>query len=147
MALESPPLVGTLAAVDPASLTVVPQKGGEPRVVALQDVTRLERSVTPGRKLPGALIGFGVGLAAMFGRAVIKGGCNDGCNGEDAAEAALGAVSAGAVGALLSPGERWADVPVGRGRSRTTMSFEAGLQVRVVPQVGRRIGLTVVASF
>jgi hypothetical protein len=147
VALESTPLVGTLAAVSPASLTVVPQDGREPHVVALQDIYRLERSVKPSRKSHGALIGFVVGLAAMFGRAVINGGCNDGCDGEDAVEAALVAASTGAVGALVSPGERWADVPTGDGQSRTTMSFGARSQVRVVPHLGRRIGLTVVASF
>jgi hypothetical protein len=147
LAAESVPLVGTLSAIDQKSLTVVPQDGREPRVLARQDIVRLERSVRPSRKLTGALIGFGVGMAVMLGKAVKEGGCNDGCNGENVAAAALLALSTAAVGAIVSPGERWVDVPLGRGQSRATMSSRAGLRVRLIPQVGRRTGLTVVASF
>jgi hypothetical protein len=146
-ALDSAPLVGTLSAVDQESLTVVPQDGREPSVVARQDIVRLEQSVQPSRKTRGALIGFGVGLAVMLGKAVKEGGCNDGCNGENVAAATLLALSTAAVGGIASPGERWADVALGRGQSRATMSSRAGLRVRLVPQVGRRTGLTVVASF
>lgn len=147
MALESVPLVGTLTAVDQKSLTVVRQDGRGPSVVARQDILRLEQSVRPSRKRMGALIGFGVGLAVTFGRAATEGGCNDGCDGSDVAVAALLALSTAAVGAIVSPGERWVDVAVGREQSRATMSLEAGPRVRLVPQVGRRVGLTVVASF
>ncbi len=101
----------------------------------------------PSRKVRGALIGFGVGLAVMVGKAAVNGGCNDGCNMENVAAAGLVALSTAAAGAIISPGERWADVAVGGAQGRATMSSQAGLRVRLVPQVGRRAGLTVVASF
>ncbi len=134
MALESSPFVGTLTDVDQKSLTIVTEDGGEPRVVARQDVVRLERSVRPSRKSRGALIGLGLGLAVAFGKVALQGGCNDGCNSGNVIVGALVAVSSSAVGAMVAPGEQWADVT-------------AGPRVRVVPQLGRRIGLTFVASF
>ena len=144
---ESVSLVGTLSAVDQRILTIVPRDGREPGVVAWQHVVRLERSVRPSRKPRGALIGFGLGLGAMLGKAVKAGGCNDGCDGENVAAATLVALSTAVVGAIVSPGERWVDVAVGRAQGRATMSSPAGLRIRLVPRVGRRTGLTVVASF
>jgi hypothetical protein len=145
-ALDSSPLVGTLSGVDQQSLTIVAEDGGA-RVVARQDVQRLERSVRPSRRSRGALIGFGVGLALSVGKAALQGGCNDGCNESNIMVAALVGLSCSAVGAMAAPGETWADVAVGPQQGRATMSLGAGLQVRLVPQLGRRIGLTVVASF
>ena len=101
----------------------------------------------PSRKVRGALIGFGVGLAVMVGKAAVNGGCNDGCNMENVAAAGLVALSTAAAGAIISPGERWVDVPLGRAQSLGTMPSPAGLRVRLVPQIGRRTGLTLVASF
>lgn len=144
---ESARLVGTLSAVDPESLTVVPKDGSEPRVVARGDVARLERSVRPSRRSRGALIGLAVGLAAAFAKVAIDGGCNDGCNGENVAAAGLLALSTAAVGAVVSPGERWEDVALGREPGRATAASPTGLRIRLVPRLGRRAGLSVVASF
>lgn len=138
-------LVGTLTAVDQESLTVMPEDAGGPSVFARQDIARLERSVSPSRKARGAWIGFGVGLALAFGKVAAQGGCNDGCDSSNAIVGALVAVSTAAVGALASPGERWSDVAVERERSLTER--EAGLEVRLAPQAGRRVGLSIVASF
>jgi hypothetical protein len=140
-------LVGTLTAVDQTHLTVVPQDGGEPRVVARHDITRLERSVRPSQKSKGALIGFGVGLAAMVGKAAAAGGCNDGCNGENVLAAGLVALGTATVGAIAAPGERWMEMAVGSGQARATTPSPRRLRVRLVPKLGRRIGLTVVATF
>ena len=145
--LESVRLVGTLTAVDQESLTVVPEDGGGPSVVARQDIVRLERSVSPSRRARGLWIGFGVGLALAFGKVAMQGGCNDGCDSSNVMVGALVGVSTAAVGALVSSGERWSDVSVGRERSQTKAECEAGLEVRLVPQVGRRVGLSIIASF
>ena len=99
--------------------------GSETRELRRAAIVRLERSVRPGRKARGALIGFGVGFVAW---------------------SALLALPAAGVGAIVAPGEQWADVPLGV-RSRGTAARGAGLQLRVVPLVGRRSGLAVVVSF
>ena len=140
-------LVGTLSAVDAKSLTVVPGDGREPRVLARQDVVRLERSVRPSRKSRGAVIGFAVGLAAALGKVAINGGCNDGCNGGNVAVGVLFASATAAVGALAAAGERWEDVALGPQPGRATLSSRAGPHVRLAPLVGRRTGLVLVASF
>jgi hypothetical protein len=120
----------------------------EVRVLRQDAVVRLERSVGESRRPRGALIGFGVGLAAVIGKAALQGGCNDGCSGGNVAVALLVASGAAALGAIASPGERWEDVATGSGRSRAAMLAKAGPRVRLVPQVGRRTGgLTIVASF
>lgn len=110
-------------------------------------IVRLERSLRPSRKTTGAAVGFGVGLAAVLGKAALQGGCNDGCNGGNALAAALVALSTAALGALAAPGESWQDVGLGRGRDGAAATARAAFRVRVVPQLGRRAGLTVVASF
>lgn len=140
-------LVGTLTAVDQESLTVMPEDGRGPSVVARQDILRLERSVRPSRKKRGAWIGLGVGLTAAFGNAAMQGGCNDGCDSSNVLAAALVALSAAAVGAIVAPGERWSDVALERERSQARAKLEARPQVRLVPRVGRRVGLSIVASF
>jgi hypothetical protein len=145
--VESVRLVGTLTTIDQESLTVVPEDGGRPSVFARQDIVRLERSVSPGRKVRGAYVGFGVGSALAFGKVALQGGCNDGCDSSNVIAAGLVALSTAIVGALASPGERWSDVAVERERSQARTEFEARLQVRLVPQVGRRVGLSLVASF
>jgi hypothetical protein len=146
-ALESPSVVGTLAAIDPESMTVVPASGGDPRVVARSEVLRLERSVEPSRKGRGALIGLGLGLAVAVGKVVIQGGCNDGCDSSNVLVGAAVAVSGATLGAIAAPGERWEDVPVERVPAPASTSRENRLHLHLVPQVGRRIGLTLVASF
>lgn len=139
-------LVGLFAGSDRGELRLA-LSSSEIRALPQDAIVRLERSASPSRKTRGALIGFGIGLAAMLGKAAAQGGCNDGCNSVNVAAAALVALSTAAVGAIVSPGEQWADVAVGRERSRATMPADAGLSVRLVPQVGRRTGLIVVTSF
>ena len=144
---ESLRLVGTLTAVDPESLTVTPEAGGKATAVARRDIVRLERSVSPSRRTTGAWIGFGVGLALAFGKAAAQGGCNDGCDSSNVLVGGLIAVSGAAVGAAIAPGENWSEVNVTRERSQLTTEREMGLAVRLVPQVGRRVGLSIVTSF
>ena len=144
---ESVRLVGTLTAVDQASLTIMPEDGRGPSVVARQDILRLERSVRPSRKYRGAWIGFGVGLAAAFGKAAMQGGCNDGCDSSNVIVAAAVALSTAAMGAFVAPGEVWSDVAVERQPSQARTGSETRPRVRLVPQVGRGVGLSIVASF
>jgi len=145
--LKTGSLEGTLAAIDPGSLTVIPEDDEDPRVVARQDISRLEWRARPSRKTTGALVGFTASLAVLFFKVVAQGGCNDGCDGSNLAEAGLVALSGAAVGALLAPGERWEDATLGRVRSRPATSAETGPEITVVPQLGRGVGLTIVASF
>lgn len=145
-AVDSARLVGTVIAVDPTSLTVLPE-GGVPTVVARPDILRLEQSVRPSRRKRGAWIGFAVGALAAFAKVANQGGCNDGCNAANVTEGALVGLSTAVVGALVSPGERWVDMSVRAESGRATRQLEAGPQLRLVPHVGRAIGLAVVASF
>ena len=145
-AVAPKPIVGTLLEAGEREIVLAASASDRTRIPRAS-ITRLERSVRPSRKARGALIGFGVGLAVMVGKAAVNGGCNDGCNMENVAAAGLVALSTAAMGAIISPGERWADVAVGGAQGRPTMSSQAGLRIRLVPQVGRRAGLTVVASF
>jgi hypothetical protein len=124
-------------AVSPSDRTSIPRAS----------ITRLERSVRPGRRTTGALAGFVLGLAAVFGKAVRDGGCNDGCDMGNAVGAVVVALPVAALGAAVSPGERWTAVPVGHGEGPATRPPQARLRVRLVPQIGRRAGLTLVASF
>jgi len=140
-------LVGVLTAADRSSLTVVPEDGGEAKAVPRQDIVRLERSVSPSRKSRGVWIGFGVGLALAFGKAAIQGGCNDGCDSSNILAAGLVAVSTATAGGLIASGERWSDVVVERVQSHAMTAGEAGLRVRLVPQVMGGVGLSLVASF
>ena len=141
---EATPIVGTIASADKKSLTVLSQASGEPSVVAREAILRLEQSTKPSRKGRGALIGFGVGLTASLGKVAMQGGCNDGCDGSNVLVAGMVAASTAVVGALASSGERWEDVPTARNAWR---QHETGPSLRLVPRVGRGIGLTVVGSF
>ena len=145
-AVAPKPIVGSLLEAGEREI-VLADSSSDRTPIPLASITRLERSVRPSRRTTGALAGFIVGLAAVGLKTLHDGGCNDGCNGGDVATAGLVALSTAAVGAIVSPGERWADVAVGGAQGRPTMSSQAGLRIRLVPQVGRRAGLTVVASF
>jgi hypothetical protein len=144
-AVARKPIVGTLLEASEREI-VLAASSSDRTPIPRESITRLERSVRPSRRTRGALIGFGLGLAAMFGKAVHDGGCNDGCDMSNVAAAVVAALPVAALGAAASPGERWENVDMGHGQSRTTTSH-TGLRVRLVPQVGRRTGLTVVASF
>jgi len=143
-----PALIGRLAETRPGSI-VLATSGSETRELRRDAIVRLERSIRPNGKARGALIGFGVGFVTMFtvSALVTEGDC---VRSPDAAAcvawSALLALPAAGVGAIVAPGEQWADVPLGV-RSRGTAARGAGLQLRVVPLVGRRSGLAVVVSF
>jgi hypothetical protein len=145
-AVARKPIVGTLIEAGERDLVLADSSSAR-TPIPLASVTRLERSVRPSRRATGALAGFIVGLAAVGLKTLHDGGCNDGCNGGDVATAGLVALSTAAVGAIVSPGERWAVVPVGGGQGPATVSSQARPRVRLVPQIGRRAGLTLVASF
>lgn len=143
---SGPVFVGRLAGSDPDQLTMA-VSSGEIVAVPRNAIVRFEHSVGPSRKGRGALIGFGIGLAAMLGKAALQGGCNDGCNSANVLAAGLFGLSTAVVGAIAAPGERWADVTVAGERSDVAPPADSRLRVRFVPQVGRRTGLTLVATF
>jgi len=154
LALKSVPLVGTLTAVDQISLTVGAQGGREPRLVMRQDISRLERSVRPGRKGKWAGLGFGAGFVLGFaGIAALDSLLSSG--GDSDSVLAWGSIygvavgGAGAVvGALVAPGEQWAEVPmdlVRSGDGRKERSTR--VQLTILPLVDRRLGIRIVASF
>jgi len=143
---DSVRVVGTLTGVDQRSLIVAPEGGGGPSTIAHRDIVRLERSVSPSLKGRGAWIGFVVGSALAFGKVAMQGGCNDGCDSSNVMVGALVALSTAGVGAAVSPGERWSEVAVEHHPNQST-GLETGLRIRLAPQVGRRVGLCLVASF
>jgi hypothetical protein len=145
-AVAPKPIAGTLLQATEDEI-VLATPGSDRTRIARASITRLQWSARPSRRSRGALIGFGVGLAAMVGKAALNGGCNDGCNMENVAAAGLVALSTAAVGAIVSPGEQWADVPLGGEWRPATASSPPGPRVRLVPQIGRRAGLSIVASF
>jgi hypothetical protein len=148
-------IVGTLSAADDAYLTVVRPGEDRARVVARGDVARLERSVRPSRKGRGALIGLAVGFGAGFTFTAAFGNCSETggfqhCTGTALAVygavtgAAAGAAGAG-IGALVAPGERWAEAalpaaPAGPGARN-------GAVWRVVPLAGARRGALLSVSW
>jgi hypothetical protein len=144
-AVSRKPVVGTLIEVDECEI-VLAATSSERTPIPRDSITRLQRSVRPSRRTRGALIGFGLGLAAIAAKTVHAGGCDDGCNGGNVLAAVVVALPVAAVGAVVSPGERWVDLDPGHGRRPATTS-RAGPRLRLVPQAGRSIGLTVVAEF
>lgn len=105
---SGPVFVGRFAGSDRDELRLA-MTSSESQALPCDAIVRLEQSVVPSRKSRGALIGFGVGAAAMLGKAALQGGCNDGCNSANVLEAVLVALSTATVGAIAAPGERWAD--------------------------------------
>jgi hypothetical protein len=140
------PLVGQLASMDRDSLSL-DVVDSEKRELRRDAIVRLEKSVRASRRPAGALIGFGVGFVAAFlhfDRAS-EGHCLVDipvC----AVVSGLAALPAAALGALVAPGEEWAEVKL-RSQARAPLASDTGLQLRLVPVVGRRTGLTLVASF
>jgi len=146
--------VGLLAALDEKTLTVASEGGGESNVVARADVSRLEWSVKPSRKKKGAVIGlaagFGAGLAGTFALCNAFGTycpADEGLGFGLLYGAGLGAFGA-TVGALVAPGERWAEVPMGAlGAVGGWRQSPAPVHLTIVPLLGHRLGLSVVGSF
>ena len=144
-AVSRKPVVGTLIEASEREL-VLAATSSDRTPIPRDSITRLQRSVRPSLRTRGALIGFGLGLGAIAAKTVHAGGCEDGCNGGSVLAAVVAALPVAAVGVIASPGERWVDLDPGHGQSPATTS-RAGLRVRLVPQVGRSTGLTVVAEF
>lgn len=140
------PIVGTLLEAGERGI-VLAGSSSDGTPIPAASITRLERSVRPGRRTAGALAGLIVGLAAVGLKTLHAGGCNDGCSGGNVAAAVVVALPVAALGAIAAPGERWATVPLGGGPGPATASPRSGPRVRLVPQVGRQTGLTLVASF
>ena len=152
--LTQGPLVGTLTAIDQRSLSVRRGADGESRALALADISRLEKSVHPGRKRKGALVGLGVGFAVGFLGTALLGGTSSSAGDSDsllvwgsiwgAAVAPAGA----AIGAAVAPGERWAEasisrIPPGDAHARPTVHS----RFTIHPVVGRRCGFVLQTSF
>ena len=144
-AVARKPIVGTLLEASEREI-VLAASSSDRTPIPRESITRLERSARPSRRTRGALAGFILGLAAMGLKTLHDGGCNDGCDGGNVAVAVVAALPVAALGAAASPGERWENMDMGHGQRRTTTPH-TGLRVRLVPQVGRRTGLTVVAGF
>ena len=152
--LRSGPLVGTLTSIEEKSLAVQAQGRSEAVALDREKIRRFEWSVRPSRKKKGALIGLGVGfglglagtfiLCETFGTSCPVG---EGLVFGTVYGVAVGAFGAG-VGALASPGERWAEVSLDRIPSG---GGGAGprprVQLSVLPMMGKARGLTIVASF
>jgi hypothetical protein len=122
-------------------------------VVARADLLRVERSIRPGRKGKGALIGLGAGFAIGFVGAALLGNCDE-TGGTDHCVngvwgslygAAAGVAGAGLV-ALVAPGERRAEVPVGL-VGAPIGGHGSSARVEVVLLLGRRHGLAIAVSF
>ncbi len=109
-------VTGTLLDLDETSLTIAPSDGGAKVQVSRDEIYGLESSVKPSGHGKGALIGLGAGavLGAMVG---YSGGDDpEGMLSFSAgAKAGMGAVTFGAVGALVgaltSSGEQWESIP------------------------------------
>ena len=98
------------------------QAKGRSEAIALdrQKIRRFEWSVRPSRKKKGTLIGLGVGFGlGWVGMVTLAQSCEGNCSTGSGLfygaiySTALAALGAG-VGALTSPGERWAEVSVDR---------------------------------
>jgi hypothetical protein len=140
-------LVGQLVAVSPDSLSVAAAPGQ--RRIPRKAIVRLERSTHPSRKGAGALIGFGVGFAAMFGliAAETGGDCFQESFGRCLGVSAMLALPAAAAGAMVAQGERWREVPLRHEPAPAQRSSDDGLRLRLVPVAGRRTGLALVVTF
>jgi hypothetical protein len=142
-------VAGRVDDLGPASLRL--DVGSSTKEIPRDAIVRLERSIRPGRKKRGALIGFGVGFAAFFTLAEL--GNNEGCFsgghecGFDVLTAAVIALPVAAVGAIVAPGEEWVDVPLTRTPAAAVTPGGEGFQLSVAPLVGRGTGVAVVGSF
>lgn len=152
-ALPSGRAVGTLNGIAGTGLAFQAQGAAEAVVLERQEIRRIEWSVRPSRRKKGALIGlgvgFGVGLAGTFILCEAFG--TDCPAGEGLVFGALYGLATGAlgavVGALVSPGEHWAEVSLDRIPSATNAEPRPRVQLSLVPIVGTRRGLAFVASF
>ena len=144
------PVVGTLAAVDDDSLTVIVSGRRDPLVLTRPGVVSLERSVRPSHKRRGALIGSAIGFVAGF---VIGGAITEweGTSGGDfgpaayVASGAILALPAAGIGALVAKGERWVGVPTDQVRSQIPPSDRVQFGLR--PSLVHSRGLAIVLSW
>jgi len=138
---------------------VVETSPGKPRVLPLDNLAGLERSLRPSRNGQGALIGLGVGAAvsAAFFLTAHDDGANDD-SGDPYAElwddlgravaVAFAVVFTGLTtlaGAIIAPGEKWERVPADQ--YRLANRFQPPPQVQAgfapAPDGGGRFGVTV----
>ena len=144
------PVVGTLAAVDDESLTVIVSGRRDPLVLTRSHVVRVERSVRPSHKRRGALIGSAIGFVAGFliGGAITEWeGTSGGDFGPGAyvASGVILALPAAGIGALVARGERWAEVPTDQVRSQIAPSDHVQFSLR--PSLVHSKGLAIVLSW
>jgi hypothetical protein len=145
--------VGTLRGIDGESLAFRLQKMADTIVLEPRYIQRLEWSVRPSRKKKGTLIGLGVGFGVGFlGTGILCALFGDECpTGEGIAYGTLYGLATGgvgaAVGAIVAPGEHWAEVPLDKIPPTTNAEPRPRVQLSLVPMVGTRRGLTLVASF
>jgi hypothetical protein len=151
-ALPSGRAVGTLNGIDGVDLAFRPGNQAEVVVLETHTVSRLEWSVRPSRKKTGALIGLGVGFGVGFaGTFILCGAFGDECPaGEGVVFGSLYGLATGALGAvvggLVSPGEHWTEVPLNGIPSGSNAASHGRVHLSVVPIVGTRRGLRLVAS-
>src|SRR5262249_28533007 len=121
--------IGRLVAIEPGHLTVAVEGRPSPIEVPLDSILRLERSVRRSKRGKGALVGGAIGMAVGFFGMEADSRCDDstatGCDHTVAGVFAgiLLALRCAGIGALVAPGERWADAkrvglslsPAGRG--------------------------------
>lgn len=130
---KGPRLVGRLAAVRPESILLT-TGGSETRQLRRDAIVKLERSVHPSRKLRGALIWYGAAFVAFGATAAALGSggpCYELGASECVAVAAIIALPAAGIGALVAPGEQWADVRSDRVRVSLAPTRGRGVSVRV----------------
>lgn len=132
-ARKGPSLVGRLAEVRPESIMLT-TRGPETRELRRDAIVKLERSVHPSRKLKGALIWYGVTFVTFGVAAAVmgtEGACYDLAASECVAVAAVAALPAAGIGAVVSPGEQWADVRSDRIRVSLAPTRGHGASVQV----------------
>ncbi len=147
-AVDANPLKGTVVAVSPETLTLAVEglvgETWDPRLeIPVESVTGLELSRGKYSRLGkgaliGGLIGGGLGFGLGVAAAAESGGFYDpGAEAIPMAAALLGVMGAGVGGVigLLSPGERWEEVPLDRIR------IEAGVDVTSDGSVALRMRL------
>jgi hypothetical protein len=106
--------IGRLVAIEADRLTLAVEGRPAPLVVPVDSLVRLERSVRKSKRWKGALLGFGITMAAIV-LASTDTTCDDsgapGCSyvGEGLLYGFVLGLPAAGLGALIAPGEKWQD--------------------------------------
>jgi len=128
-------VTGRLAALDVEKLVLELAKPSRILEVPLRDISKLELSKSPSRKGRGALVGFGVGLATAFALEAVFSTCEDGSKGCASGSDVLVygtlivALPGAAIGAAVSRGELWVELPVKGMRVGAKATRTRGLSV------------------